>query len=106
MPLVYDFVHDQFANGRRFRVLTMVDDVTRECLAAVPDTSMCGKRVAREMDALIARRRGSPGRLSGATSYVRNLSLVRHQIMGHPCDRIPLSMVAQAGSAVKKRSLP
>jgi putative transposase len=33
-----DFVHDQFACGRRFRVLNIVDDVTRECLAAVPDT--------------------------------------------------------------------
>jgi putative transposase len=31
-----DFVHDQFACGRRFRVLNVVDDVTRECLAAVP----------------------------------------------------------------------
>ena len=35
-----DFVHDQLANGRRFRVLTIIDDVTRECLAAVPDTSL------------------------------------------------------------------
>src|ERR1035437_882798 len=29
-----DFVHDQFACGRRFRILNVVDDVTRECLAA------------------------------------------------------------------------
>ncbi|GAA5049027.1 hypothetical protein GCM10023208_06860 [Erythrobacter westpacificensis] len=35
-----DFVHDQMASGRRFRVLKVVDDVTRECLAAVPDTSI------------------------------------------------------------------
>ena len=55
-----DFVHDQLANGRRFRVLTIIDDVTKECLAAVPDTSLSGKRVAREMNALIARR-GRPG---------------------------------------------
>jgi len=33
-----DFVHDQFACGRRFRVLNVVDDVTRECLAAIADT--------------------------------------------------------------------
>ena len=33
-----DFVHDQFVCGRSFRVLNIVDDVTRECLAAVPDT--------------------------------------------------------------------
>lgn len=47
------FVHDQFALGRRFRILNIVDDVTRECLAAIPDTSISGKRVARELTALI-----------------------------------------------------
>jgi transposase InsO family protein len=55
-----DFVHDQLASGRRFRVLNIVDDVTRECLAAIPDTSISGRRVARELTALIARR-GKPG---------------------------------------------
>jgi putative transposase len=55
-----DFVHDQFACGRRFRILNVVDDVTRECLAAIPDTSISGRRVARELTALIARR-GKPG---------------------------------------------
>jgi putative transposase len=55
-----DFVHDQFACGRRFRVLNVVDDVTRECLAAIPDTSISGRRVARELTALIERR-GKPG---------------------------------------------
>jgi len=51
-----DFVHDQFATGRRFRILNVVDDVTRECLAVIPDTSISGRRVARELTALIARR--------------------------------------------------
>ncbi|XUY29706.1 IS3 family transposase [Agrobacterium sp. rho-8.1] len=55
-----DFVHDQFACGRRFRVLNVVDDVTRECLAAIPDTSISGRRVARELTTLIERR-GKPG---------------------------------------------
>src|SRR6204780_1012577 len=55
-----DFVHDQFACGRRFRILNIVDDVTRECLAAIPDTSISGQRVARELTALIERR-GKPG---------------------------------------------
>jgi transposase InsO family protein len=54
-----DFVHDQFARGRRFRILNVVDDVTRECLAAVPDTSISGKRVARELTAIIEHR-GKP----------------------------------------------
>ncbi len=30
-----DFVSDQFANGRRFRILNIVDDVTKECLGAI-----------------------------------------------------------------------
>ena len=54
-----DFVHDQFAGGRRFRILNVVDDVTRECLAAIPDTSISGQRVARELTLLI-RQRGRP----------------------------------------------
>src|SRR5271169_1782826 len=55
-----DFVHDQLSNGSRFRILNILDDVTKECLAAVPDTSISGKRVVRELDAVIARR-GMPG---------------------------------------------
>jgi putative transposase len=54
-----DFVHDQLAPGRRFRILNIVDDVTRECLAAIPDTSISGRRVARELTAVITRR-GKP----------------------------------------------
>ena len=53
-----DFLSDAFADGRRFRILAIVDDFTRECLALVPDTSLPGLRVARELDALIARRGG------------------------------------------------
>ena len=55
-----DFVHDQMANGRRFRILNVVDDVTHECLASIPDTSISGQRVARELTVLIERR-GRPG---------------------------------------------
>jgi transposase InsO family protein len=51
-----DFLHDQFACGRRFRVLNLVDDVTRDCLAAIPDRSISGRRAARELTALIERR--------------------------------------------------
>ncbi len=51
-----DFVHDQFVTGRRFRVLNIVDDVTRECLRAVVDTSISGRRVVRELTDLIAER--------------------------------------------------
>jgi putative transposase len=51
-----DFVSDAFIDGRRFRILAVVDDFTRECLALVPDTSISGGRVARELDAIIAGR--------------------------------------------------
>ena len=51
-----DFLSDAFADGRRFRILAIVDDFTRECLALVPDTSLPGLRVVRELDALITAR--------------------------------------------------
>lgn len=54
-----DFVHDQFASGQRFRILNIMDDLTRECLAAIPDTSISGGRVVRELTTLIERR-GAP----------------------------------------------
>ncbi|WGR93095.1 IS3 family transposase [Bradyrhizobium sp. ISRA443] len=54
-----DFVSDQLTDGRRFRILTVVDDCTRECLALVPDTSLSGRRVARELDRLVIER-GKP----------------------------------------------
>ena len=54
-----DFVSDAFTDGRKFRVLAIVDDFSRECLALVADTSLSGLRVARELDALI-RLRGKP----------------------------------------------
>src|SRR5215470_17926512 len=50
-----DFVSDCFTDGRRFRILAVVDDFTRESLALIPDTSLSGARVARELDALISR---------------------------------------------------
>ncbi len=51
-----DFVSDTLADGRRFRVLVVVDDSTRECLALVVDTSLSGRRVARELDRIVALR--------------------------------------------------
>jgi putative transposase len=55
-----DFVHDQMTDGRRLRILAVVDDHTRECLALVADTSISGIRVARELDKIVAMR-GRPG---------------------------------------------
>ncbi len=52
-----DFVSDALSWGRRFRVLAVIDDFTREALALVVDTSIGGRRVVRELDALIGARR-------------------------------------------------
>ena len=54
-----DFVSDQLLDGRRFRILAVVDDCTRECLTLVADTSLSGVRVARELDRLVLER-GKP----------------------------------------------
>ena len=51
-----DFVADALADGRRFRILAVVDDFSRECLALVVDTSLSGVRVARELDRIVALR--------------------------------------------------
>jgi transposase InsO family protein len=82
-----DFVHDQFALGRRFRILNIVDDVTRECLAAIPDTSISGKRVARELTVLIGVR-GKPQMIvsDNGTEFTSNAILARaidHQVEWH-----------------------
>ena len=55
-----DFVSDAFTDGRRFRILAVVDDFTRESLALVADTSLSGLRVTRELDRIISER-GLPG---------------------------------------------
>ena len=57
-----DFVSDQMTDGRRFRILEVFDDCTRECLALVADTSISGRRVARELDAIVAWR-GKPAKI-------------------------------------------
>jgi putative transposase len=82
-----DFVHDQFALGRRFRILNIVDDMTRECLAAIPDTSISGRRVARELTMLIETR-GKPGMIvsDNGTEFTSNAILgwaTDHQVEWH-----------------------
>ena len=41
-----DFVSDSTFTGRRFRIFTLIDEVTRECLTLEVDTSMGGQQVA------------------------------------------------------------
>lgn len=54
-----DFLSDTLTDSRRFRILAVVDDFTRECLCLIADTSLSGARVARELDTLVGLR-GQP----------------------------------------------
>jgi putative transposase len=54
-----DFVSDSLVNGRRFRVLTVVDDLSRECPVLEVDHSLTGNRVTRTLER-IALTRGLP----------------------------------------------
>ncbi len=71
-----DFVSDQMTDGRRFHILTVIDNCTRECLASVADTSLSGRRVSRELDAIIAQR-GRPDMIvsDNGTEYTSNAIL-------------------------------
>lgn len=51
-----DFMSDALACSRKFRILTVVDDFSRECLGLVVDNSLSGIRVARELDRIVERR--------------------------------------------------
>ena len=54
-----DFVSDSLFNGRKFRVLTVVDDFSRECPVLEADHSLTGQRVSRVLDRM-ALTRGLP----------------------------------------------
>jgi putative transposase len=57
-----DFVLDVLDDGRRFRILTVVDDFTRACLAIEVDTSLGGRRVVEVLQRLVETR-GAPAML-------------------------------------------
>jgi transposase InsO family protein len=54
-----DFVHDALGTGRSVRVLSVVDNFTRECLALEVDSGFASQRVTRVLDSVIAQR-GAP----------------------------------------------
>src|SRR5271156_730241 len=72
-----DFLSDALADGRRFRILAVVDDYTRECLCLVADTSLSGLRVARELDALITRRGRPHGCVSDNGTELTSMAILR-----------------------------
>lgn len=51
-----DFVSDQLSNGRRIRVLNIVDDYSRHCVGQLVDTSISGHRMTRYLDELKSQR--------------------------------------------------
>jgi putative transposase len=75
-----DFVMDTLVNGRRFRILTLVDDFTRECLALVADSSLTAPRVVRELDRIIETR-GCPRMIvsDNGTEFTSNAILAWQQ---------------------------
>lgn len=48
-----DFMHDQLADGRSFRMLNIIDDFNREALAMDIDLSLPAERVVRALDQVI-----------------------------------------------------
>lgn len=57
-----DFVHDQFDDGRWYRVFTAVDDFTRESVALEAGTTLPAAKVAEVLDRVISAR-GRPRRI-------------------------------------------
>ena len=51
-----DFVSDRLTDGRWFRILTVVDQYTRECLCIYADRSQTGEKVVEHMKRLVALR--------------------------------------------------
>jgi putative transposase len=51
-----DFVHDAAESGRKFRVLSVIDVFTRECLTLEADTGFPSRRVTRELEKVITKR--------------------------------------------------
>jgi len=54
-----DFVHDRLEDGRKFRILTVVNQFTRECVALKAKPRLQGSDVAEALDQAI-RERGNP----------------------------------------------
>ena len=89
-----DFMHDQLADGRSYRLFNVIDDYNREGLAIEADHSLPSVRVIRALEQIIEWR-GKPGSIrcdngpeyiSGAlTSWARRKGIsIRHIQPGKP----------------------
>jgi putative transposase len=86
-----DFLSDACTDGRKFRIFAVADDFSRECLTLVPDTSLSGVRVARELDAII-QRRGRPQAIVGDNgTELTSMAILRWsqetRVEWHPASR-------------------
>jgi putative transposase len=54
-----DFMRERVADGRWFRILTVVDQFTRACWCVVADQSLRGDKVAQALEPVVAQR-GAP----------------------------------------------
>jgi putative transposase len=72
-----DFMSDALTDSRRFRILAVVDDFTRECLCLVADTSLSGVRVARELDIVIAVRGRPASIVSDNGTELTSMAILR-----------------------------
>lgn len=106
-----DFVSDQFTDCRRFRVLTVIDDCTRECLGLIADTSLSGLRVARELHHIMAQR-GSPKMIvsDNGTEFTSNAILkwadeakVEWHYIAPRCPAAVCLQTARVGKATTER---
>jgi putative transposase len=71
-----DFVHDALSDGRKIRLLTIIDIFTRECLGIVVDTSLSGHRVIRALEQLIEQKGKPEGIMSdNGTEFTSNAVL-------------------------------
>jgi putative transposase len=77
-----DFASDVLVDGRRLRILVVIDDFSRECLALVVDSSLSGRRAARELDR-IAELRGQPLQIVSDNGT----ELTSHAILGWQAER-------------------
>ncbi len=82
-----DFVSDRLMDGRWFRILTVVDQYTRECLCAYADRSQTGEKVVERMRHLVAAR-GVPESITTDNGLNASIfSVVRHNTRGASLSR-------------------
>ena len=60
----YDFVEDKTWDGRTIRILNIIDEYTRECLASIPRRSWCNNDVIEVLSGLLL--------LKGTPEYLRS----------------------------------